>query len=74
MSNSVPSEPQKENSMGSLWIFSQKTNWQVNKSLSGTSLMVQWLKICLVMHGARFRSLVRELGSCILHSEAKNFV
>ena len=37
------------------------------------SLVVQWLRICLAMQGAQFQSLVRELGSCKLHSEAKNF-
>ena len=32
----------------------------------GTSLVVQWLRICLVMQGMWVRSLVRELRSHVL--------
>ena len=32
----------------------------------GTSLVVQWLRICLPLQGAWFRSLVRELRSHML--------
>ena len=34
------------------------------KRKRGTSLVVQWLKICLTMQGTRVRSLVREDPTC----------
>ena len=36
----------------------------VKKKLSGTSLVVQWLRICLPMQGTRVRALVREDPTC----------
>ena len=35
-------------------------------SYPGTSLVVQWLRICLAMQGTRVQSLVGELRSHIL--------
>ena len=43
-----------------------------NKDLDGTSLVVQWLRICLAMQGTQVQSLVAELKSCILgYSQAQ---
>ena len=39
--------------------------------ISRTSLVVQWLSLCLSMQGALVQSLVRELRSHMLHSVAK---
>ena len=39
--------------------------------ISRTSLVVQWLSLCLSMQGALVQSLVRELRSHMLHSAAK---
>ena len=35
-----------------------------NKELSGASLVVQWLRICLPMQGTRVQALVREDPIC----------
>ena len=37
----------------------------------GTSLVVQWLRICLSMQGVWVRSLVGELGSHMPHGQKK---
>ena len=34
--------------------------------------MVQWLRLCLPMQGARIRSLVREMRSHMLYAMTKN--
>ena len=34
----------------------------------GTSLMVQWLRLCLPMQGVQFQSLVMELRSHMAHA------
>ena len=44
----------------------------IQKSLFGTSLVVQWLRIHLAIHGTWVQSLARELRSHMLHSSAKN--
>ena len=41
------------------------------RSKMGTSLVVQWLTICLPMHGTGVRSLVWELRSHMTHSQKK---
>ena len=38
---------------------------------SGTSLVVQWLRLCLPMQGTQVQPLVRELRYRTLRSEAK---
>ena len=40
-------------------------------SYTGTSLMVQWLRLCFPMQGAQVQSLVRELRSHMLNHVAK---
>ena len=37
----------------------------------GTSLAVQWLRVCLPMHGTQVRSLARELKDPTCHRAAK---
>ena len=39
--------------------------------MKGTSLEVQWLRLCLPMKWVRAQSLVRELGSHLLQDVAK---
>ena len=39
------------------------------KREDGTSLVIQWLGLCLPMQGAQFRSLVRELRSHMPHGQ-----
>ena len=41
------------------------------RKLLGTSLAVQWLRLCLPMQGVWVQSLVKELRFCRLHSTAK---
>ena len=43
----------------------------IQKSLFGTSLVVQWLRIHLAIYGIWVQSLVKELRSHMLHSSAK---
>ena len=43
----------------------------IQKSLFGTSLVVQWLRIHLAIHRTWVQSLARELRSHMLHSSAK---
>ena len=40
---------------------------QIKKLLPRTSLVIQWLRICLAMQGIPVQALVRELRSHILH-------
>ena len=42
----------------------QKKKNPSNKSCLGTSLVVQWLRICLPMQGTRVRALVQEDPTC----------
>ena len=49
-------------------MFSESEVWSLKESVKrqshvGTSLVVQWLKLCLPMQGVRVGSLVEELGS-----------
>ena len=37
---------------------------EMKNSLEGTSLVVQWLRICLPMQGTRVRALVQEDPTC----------
>ena len=37
----------------------------------GTSLVVQWLSLCLLIERVQVRSLVWELGSCMPHGQEK---
>ena len=41
----------------------------IRKSAHGTFLVVQWLRLCLPMQGVWVRSLVRQLGSHMPHSQ-----
>ena len=47
---------------------------QKKKKISdfGTSLLIQWLRLCASTAGVQVPSLVRELRQCMPHSEAKN--
>ena len=38
--------------------------WKSFENYGGTSLVVQWLRICLPMQGTRVRALVREDATC----------
>ena len=42
------------------------TNNSTENQAIGTSLVVQWLRICLAMQGTQVRSLVEELRSHML--------
>ena len=50
-------------------ILSRVLFFFLGKKMSGTSLVVQWLRICLPMQGTQVRSLVREDPTC--HGAAK---
>ena len=55
-----------------LWVFSQSSNWiyaAIKNVCLGTSLVAQWLRICLPVQGTQVRSLVREDSKC--HGAAK---
>jgi len=50
------------------WRFSESEVWSLKESVKrqshvGTSLVVQWLRLCLPMQGVWVGSLVEELGS-----------
>ena len=42
----------------------KKVKIKKKKSNGGTSLVAQWLRICLPMQGTRIRALVREDPTC----------
>ena len=44
----------------------------VKSDQTGTSLVVQWLRLCLPVQGVQVRSLVRKLRSHMPLSEKKN--
>ena len=48
--------------------FSKEDRWITNEPM-GTSLAVQWLRICLPMQGVWVRSLVGELRSHMPHGQ-----
>ena len=46
-----------------LTVSQEKSTWKLKKSDSGTSQVVQWLRLRLPMQGVWIQSLVRELSS-----------
>ena len=51
------------------FLFSGSSRWSKNQ-IPGTSLVVWWLRICLVMQGTQVGSLVRELRSHMLQGNS----